>query len=210
VFYIFSCFSQYQPSNSRIMATPTTVLITGVTRGIGRTLLETYLSHPNHTVIGSVRDKTSPNSQELKTLPTAPSSSLLLIKIESSSPTDPTEAIKELQAAGINHLDIVIANAGAASAALSPLESVSVEDVTACFNTNTLGPLLLFQAVLPLLQKSKEPKFVAITSGVGSIGKLEAFGAHVAPAYGISKAGLNWLTVYVFYSDHWDGLIWGS
>lgn len=35
---------------------------------------------------------------------------------------------------------------------------------------NTLGPLILFQAVAPLLNKSENPHVSAISSGAGSLG----------------------------------------
>lgn len=182
------------------MADSTVVLITGVTRGIGKALLKSYLSRPNYVVIGSVRDKTSPAAQDLKTLPTAAGTRLLLVKIENTSATDPFEGVKEIEAAGIDHLDTVIANAGGGGSKpmLEPVESVTVEGLEESFGINTLGPVLLFQAVRPLLQKSeKSPRFVPVSSAAGSIGLIEAAGSHVVAAYGIAKAGLNWFTVYV-------------
>ncbi|KAK9235581.1 NAD(P)-binding protein [Lipomyces kononenkoae] len=180
------------------MADSTVVLITGVSRGIGRTFVETYLLRPNHIVIGSVRDKTAPYVQELESLSVAKGSRLVLIKIESASFTDPAEAIKDLEADGIDHIDMVIANAGGSGEKpFIPLDIVGADNVTDVFNVNTLGPLVLHQAILPFLQKSKAPKWVSVTSAAGSIGKLDAFQAHVVPAYGIAKAGLNWMTVLV-------------
>ncbi|KAK9428008.1 NAD(P)-binding protein [Lipomyces doorenjongii] len=186
------------------MADSTVVLITGVSRGIGKTLLETYLLRPYHIVIGSVRDKTAPNAQELETLPAAEGSRLLLIKIESTSFTDPAVAIKDLEAAGIDHIDVVIANAGGAGEmAFIPMDLVGVDTVTDVFNVNTLGPLVLYQAVRALLQKSKVPKWVSVTSAAGSIGNLESFQAHVVPAYGLAKASLNWVTVAAHSANKW-------
>ncbi|KAK9350338.1 NAD(P)-binding protein [Lipomyces doorenjongii] len=157
------------------MADSIVVLITGVSRGIGKTLLETYLLRPYHIVIGSVRDKTAPNAKN------------------STSFTDPAVAMKDLEAAGIDHIDVVIANAGGAGEmAFIPMDLVGVDTMTDVFNVNTLGPLVLYQAVRALLQKSKVPKWVSVTSAAGSIGNLEAFQAHVVPAYGLAKASLNW------------------
>ncbi|KAK3353909.1 hypothetical protein B0T25DRAFT_569092 [Lasiosphaeria hispida] len=155
------------------MATDSTVVfITGAGRGIGKTLVQTYLLRPNHTIIGSVRDKTSPNAQELQGLPTAAGTRLLL------------------------HVDVVIANAGGSGSRgdVVPLELVDAKAVTDCFTVNTLGPLLLFQAVRPLLQRSgKSPAWVAITSAVGSVGNMEAFGAHAA------HSGNKWLVAFVVH-----------
>lgn len=179
------------------MSDSTVIFLTGANRGLGKGLVQKYLLRPNHTVIGSVRDKTSSVADELKKLPTAAGSRLLLVKIESTSPADPAEAIKDLQAAGIDHLDIVIANAGGVTGrTVTPVDTVSKEELTESFNINTLGPVFLFQAVKPLLQKSKSPVWVAVTSATGSIGGMEAFGTHNLSAYGIAKAGLNWFTMY--------------
>lgn len=164
--------------------------------GIGRSLAEAFLSRPNHTVIGSVRDKTSTTAEELKASAVAEGSRLVLVKIDGTDLADPEEAIEEAKNAGVDHIDIAISVVGGASG-LSPLDKVTPEEVTGAFNLNALGPLRLYQAAKPLLDASKAPKWVAITSAVGSIGNMETFKAHVAPAYGIGKAGLNWMTVYV-------------
>lgn len=74
--------------------------------------MQTYPLRPNTTVIGSVRDKTPSNAEDLKALPRAEGSRLLLVKIESASPADPFEAVKELEAAGIDLVDVAIASAG--------------------------------------------------------------------------------------------------
>ncbi|KAK9327026.1 hypothetical protein V1520DRAFT_349939 [Lipomyces starkeyi] len=61
------------------MSDSTIVLITGASRSLGKALVQTYLSRPNHIVVGSVRDKASPNAQELNTLPPAAGSRLFLV-----------------------------------------------------------------------------------------------------------------------------------
>jgi NAD(P)-dependent dehydrogenase (short-subunit alcohol dehydrogenase family) len=127
-------------------------------------------------------------------LPTATGSKLFLVSIESTSATDPRKAVEEIQAAGINHLDIVIANAGACPS-MVPLDTVDIKDVIDAFNVNTVGPIRLFQAVKPLLEKSSSPKWVSVSSAVGSITNQEVHKASFLGAYGVSKAALNWFTV---------------
>lgn len=117
------------------------------------------------------------------------------MSIESTSTTDPSAAVKDIEAAGINHLDLVIANAGICPAP-TPLSAVDPKDVSAAFNINAVGPLVLFQAVRPLLEKSpNSPKWLTISTGAASITRLEAHGAHGVPGYAIGKAGTNWFTV---------------
>ncbi|EPE35690.1 NAD(P)-binding Rossmann-fold containing protein [Glarea lozoyensis ATCC 20868] len=157
------------------------VMITGINRGIGHALATAYLLQPNCTVIGSIRDDTTPEAAKLLAIPKGDGSRLLLVKIESSSPTDASSAVRKIEAAGINHIDILIANAGV-SPPLQPIETVSLDDMASTFNVNTLGPLALYQVCHSMLQNSKNPKFVPITSAAGSIGGMERGGTFVAPA----------------------------
>jgi norsolorinic acid ketoreductase len=60
------------------------------------------------------------------------------------------------------------------------------------FEANTIGPMLLFQAVLPLLEAAPKPVFVVLPSAFASIGDMDK---HQFPnlAYGASKAAANFL-----------------
>ena len=64
--------------------------------GLGKALLEAYLARPHHIVVGSVRDKSTPEAQALLGLSPAEGSKLLLVKIDNQSVTDAIEAAKEL------------------------------------------------------------------------------------------------------------------
>lgn len=66
------------------------------------------------------------------------------------------------------------------------------------FAVNTVGPVVLFQAVLPLLLKKAAadvaaPKFVTVGSSAGSIGGMEQRPFPNA-AYAPSKAAVHYLT----------------
>jgi len=56
--------------------------------------------------------------------------------------------------------------------------------------TNTIGPLLVTQAFLPLLRHSAAARVINVSSAVG---RLTGMGTSV-PAYGISKTALNGMT----------------
>lgn len=128
-------------------------------------------------------------------MPTATGSRLLLVTFESTSATDVSKAVKDIEAAGISHLDLVVANAGTCPVP-TPLSTVDVKDVTDAFNVNTVGPIILFQALRSLLGKSKgSPKWVSVSSAAASLDRLEVHGAASVPAYGISKAAMNWFTL---------------
>ena len=95
---------------------------------------------------------------------------------------------------GIDTLDVVIANAGIAEVYPRAADA-SMADVREHFEVNTLGPLALFQACLPLLEKSKnkQGKFVAVSTSAASIGGMELRPIPNS-VYGPSKAALNYLT----------------
>ena len=91
-----------------------------------------------------------------------------------------------------HHLDVLVNNAGIL---LEKDESV-LEITPAIFETtlrtNALGPLLVAQAFKSLLQKSRAPRIVNVSSGSG---QLTDGADGWAPAYSISKTALNGVTV---------------
>ncbi|EMR68032.1 putative aflatoxin biosynthesis ketoreductase nor-1 protein [Eutypa lata UCREL1] len=113
------------------------------------------------TVIGSVRDETAPTVVELKNKTPAKGSKLLLVHIEITSPEDSKKAAAAVEAAGIDHVDIIIANAGGNRFPALPIETIPNEDLVWAFQTNAAGPLGLFQSFRHLLQKSTSPKALA-------------------------------------------------
>ncbi|RJE21984.1 aflatoxin biosynthesis ketoreductase nor-1 [Aspergillus sclerotialis] len=149
------------------MANPNTIyLITGANRGIGRGLTSAFLARPNTTVIAAVRDPSHPTSQSLHSLPTESSSKLIAVKIDCASPTDPQAAVDHLQDQGVTRVDVVIANAGI-SKDYSRVHEVPIHTLKEHIDVNALGPVCLFQAVYPLLQKSNQPTFIGVGSRLG-------------------------------------------
>lgn len=97
------------------MADPTIVLITGANRGIGKGLLAKFLAKPDHIVIAGNRSPEDETSKALASLPTANGTKLIVVKIDATVADDPTKAVDKLKEShGIDHLDIVVANAGIA------------------------------------------------------------------------------------------------
>ena len=147
----------------------TTVLITGANRGLGKGLLERYLKLPNHIVIAANRNPPHATSQEFSKLPTAEGSKLITLKIDARVWQDAAVAVEELKGQGIQHLDIVIANAGVAYCWPTVAE-LKETDFVAHIEPNVYGVVSLFQAVRPLLQRStKEPIFAAMGTTAGSL-----------------------------------------
>ena len=198
--------------------------------GIGLALTIQLLERPNTTVIATRRTGStlaiSPHDLSSHVHPT---SRMLLMTLDDDDANDETTnnnityddddekkdtgiatLRNRLEANGITHLDVVVANAGGSSGFKDILSTVDPDkDLLYDFRVNAVLPLKLFQAVSPLLFSSSVPagddgtstsssgsnppkKWIYITSSVGSIGSLgeESF---PSTAYGMSKAAGNWL-----------------
>lgn len=172
-----------------------TYLITGATRGLGLALVQNYALQPDTVVVAATRDPKHASAVALTKLPTAKSSSVIVVKIESDSPTDAQAAVADLASQGITSLDVVIANAGIANT-FPLVHEAEPKDMLEHYSVNVVGPVLLFKAVRSLLleaAKTREPKFIAISSLVGTIAGMEMMPIPNA-AYGTSKAALNFIT----------------
>lgn len=147
---------------------PTIVLISGANRGLGRGLASIYLSRPNHIVIAANRDPSDSSTNSMALLPKGEGSKLIIVKIDSKSESDATAAIKEVEAQGIDHLDIVIANAGIANLFPS-VEDAKISDIMDHMSVNLYGVILLYQATIDLLRKSANPKWLTMGSSAGRL-----------------------------------------
>ncbi|EAU32672.1 predicted protein [Aspergillus terreus NIH2624] len=169
------------------------VLVTGANRGIGRGLVAHYLTQPDTTVIGTVRDISSEKAKELNALSKGPGSGLIIVSLNADNPSSAAEAASEIQTQHhIDHIDVVIANAGICNH-WGPVLEMTDSDVLSHFEVNTLGPLRLFKAVAPLLQKASTPKFVYISTLLASIHEIENIPSFTTTAYGMSKVAGNYL-----------------
>lgn len=147
----------------------TIVLISGCNRGLGKGLMELYLAKQNHTVIAANRDPTAASSKDLSSLPIGTGSRLIVVKVDASNETDALQAVKTLATEhDINHIDIVIANAGV-SYIWPTVADLKTADLQSHMVPNVFGVVWLYQATLPLLLKSSNPKWITMGSGAGSI-----------------------------------------
>lgn len=180
-------------------------LVTGANRGIGRGLSDIILSRPNTTLVALVRDPNHPTSQSLAgNASGAANTRVIILPYDATSETSALDAVETLRSTHkMTAIDTVIANAGQIMAS-GPTATLSIADFNAHIATNCTGPLLLFQATLALLQAAStsansKPKFIAISSAIGSTTLIPKH-LHVStPAYGAAKAAMNHLMHRIAY-----------
>ncbi|KAG4413000.1 hypothetical protein IFR04_013859 [Cadophora malorum] len=152
-----------------------TYLITGAGRGIGKGILSALMTRPNTTIIAAVRD-TSTATNSLSTVPVGKDSKIIIVKLDATIDTDPSTAVEILKSKhNISKIDVLLSNAGL-------LDGIA---------RYTFMPLLLL---------SPSPKFLVITSSIGSITDMEKYPVPFF-AYGISKAAANYLVRKVAFEN---------
>lgn len=119
------------------------------------------------------------------------SSTVSFIEIDVSKLESIHHAAEELSGQS-DRLDVLVNNAGILLDDDKDVMSISPETLETTLRTNTLGPLLVSQAFVPLLKKSAAPRIVNVSSGGG---QLTDSADGWAPAYCISKTALNGVTV---------------
>lgn len=184
-------------ANQNTMATNTVYVITGGNRGIGLGLVKSLLARPSTTVIASVRNREAAASLEAEDVSLGAGSQLHVAILDFSLAMPPAEMLEAIEAAtAVDHIDVLINNAGSCPP-MSIATQTSAEDMRAAFKTNTIAPLMVFQALWPLLQRAKTgaSKVIMVTSTVGGIGYQEPL---PGGAYGPSKAALKGGNSYQF------------
>ncbi|XP_027766955.1 uncharacterized protein LOC114073396 [Empidonax traillii] len=181
------------------------VLVTGANRGIGLGLVQHLLALPKppQWVFAGCRDPKGKQAQELQKL-ASKHPNLVIIPLEVANPTSiKAAAAKVGEHLGGSGLNLLINNAGIAK--VTKIENETLEDMTELYTTNTIGPLLMGQAFLPLLKKAAQESpisglscskaaIVNMSSKGGSITCIEGWEVMHYTSYRCSKAALNMLS----------------
>jgi NAD(P)-dependent dehydrogenase (short-subunit alcohol dehydrogenase family) len=164
---------------------PETYLITGANRGIGLALTKNLLAQGDR-VFAACREPQK--AEELKALGTT--GLLEIVELAVDSEDSVKKAVKTV-GAKTSSLDVLINNAGIMpDPSGGRLESLDLQKCRDAFEVNSLSPVRVTQAFLPLLKQGKNPRVLHMTSGLGS---LESGGSRYY-AYSPSKAALNMFT----------------
>ncbi|KAJ5467893.1 hypothetical protein N7475_005645 [Penicillium sp. IBT 31633x] len=169
-------------------------LVTGSSRGLGLALITRLATLPKTevgTIIAAVRQD---DSAQLNEIANNSSWRVQTVKLDVTDDSSVKEAVgevgRQLQGKG---LDYLVNNAGVADWSPTGLEEMN--NLNETFNVNVMGPHLVSRAFLPLLRKGEKKTVINISTTMGSISMAEAFRSLPSPAYKISKAALNMLTV---------------
>lgn len=87
-------------------------------------------------------------------------------------------------------LDILVNNAGVLIDSSDSLLNTKIDTLRKTMDTNLTGPLLLCQALIPLMQQHNYGRVVNVSSGAGQLSDMTSG----YPSYRISKTALNALT----------------
>ncbi|XP_064016720.1 C-signal-like isoform X2 [Pogoniulus pusillus] len=181
------------------------VLVTGANRGIGLGLVQHFLAMPSPPkwVFAGCREPKGQRAQELQNL-ASKHPNLVIVPLEVSDPASIKAAAarvgEHLEGSGLN---LLINNA--AIARIIALQEETLETMRQLYTTNTIGPMLLGQAFLPLLKKAAQESpgagmscsraaIINMSSAGGSIGNTLGWDLMQVVSYRCSKAALNMLT----------------
>jgi NAD(P)-dependent dehydrogenase (short-subunit alcohol dehydrogenase family) len=162
---------------------PQTILVTGANKGIGLEICR-QLAQQNHRVILSARSGQR-GENAIKTL-AAEGLKVEFLLLDTADESSILRAARELKQR-IPALHVLINNAAILDIWQGTILNAKAAEIRDCFLTNTLGPILLTQALLPLLEAGKPSRVINVSSQLGSVQNMTDGWA----GYGISKAALN-------------------
>lgn len=171
----------------------TLALVSGANRGIGLAIA-TGLAQQGVEVLLGCRDtnkgEVACSALRAKGLQVRP------VELDTTSALSVSK-LADLITQGYGYLDILVNNAGIA---LDYDQTITAADrLRRTMAVNVLGPILLTEAMISLLETSEKPRIVNVSSELASFGlrsnQLWAYAKFDMPIYQASKAALNSLTI---------------
>jgi NAD(P)-dependent dehydrogenase (short-subunit alcohol dehydrogenase family) len=162
------------------------IVVTGGNRGIGLEICRQLAGRGAEVIL------TARNPEAGREAMKALAGRNLAVRFHALDVTDPASimSLRDFLGRTFARVDALINNAGIIAKDEAGGLEVKLSTVRETLETNTLAPLFLAQTLLPLLKKSKTPRIVNVSSGMGALSSMA--GDHAA--YRISKAALNAVT----------------
>jgi NAD(P)-dependent dehydrogenase (short-subunit alcohol dehydrogenase family) len=168
----------------------TITLITGGNRGLGFESARRLKEDHGHKVYIGARSEASGKEAATKL-------GVEWVQVDVTKDDSVKAAVKTIEEKE-GKLDVLVNNSGIVGATKSA-EEISAEDVLATYETNIFGVVRMTSAFLPLLKKSDNPVIVNVSSGLGSLERVQDTsrieGTFVNIPYNSSKSALNMITV---------------
>ena len=161
-------------------------LVTGANKGIGFEVVRQML-RLGYRVFLAARNAEAGRAAAGKL---SADGSVTFLELDVSDPASIRRAAEEFSREA-ERLDVLVNNAGIALDEDEAALTVTPEIFETTVRTNTLGPWLVAQAFVPLLEKSDAPRIVNVSS---SAGQLDGGADGWSPAYCVSKTALNGVT----------------
>jgi NAD(P)-dependent dehydrogenase (short-subunit alcohol dehydrogenase family) len=158
-------------------------LVTGANRGLGLEFTRQLLARGDRVVASCRRPA---EATALQALGAAHPGQLHVLALAVDSEPGRRAFAREV-ADLFEGLELLVNNAGmlASREQFGEVDAAVLQQTLA---TNTVAPLMLVQALAPLLQRGVRARVLNISSQLGSIAQADGF---YTPTYRISKAGLN-------------------
>jgi NADP-dependent 3-hydroxy acid dehydrogenase YdfG len=155
-----------------------TILITGASSGFGRLTAET-LRNSGHKVFAGFRSNDGRKKQVADELR---EKNIEILKLDVTDQGSVDSAIAQLLEKSNNELDVVVNNAGVASAGIS--EAFTPEQIRQLFEVNVFGVQRVLRATLPVLRAKRRGLVINVGSILGRI-TLPFFGLYGASKYAV-------------------------
>lgn len=162
------------------------ILVTGANRGLGLEFVRQLLARGDR-VLAACRQPGK--ALALTGLAAAHPGHLHILPLDLDNERSITGLAREVGALA-DALDALINNAGVLVSG-ERYGSISAQSLADSFASNVIGPMLLCQALSPLLQNVINAKVMNVSSRLGSLAATTGFST---PSYAISKAALNMAT----------------
>ena len=179
-------------------------LVTGANQGIGLQIAKDLVAHGFIVLVGS--RNLERGEAAAKTI----NGNARALQFDVTDQASIAAAVKRIREE-LGRLDVLVNNAAISNTTKQPgtplteyaksvrPSNVSIDEVRAVWETNVFGPLLVYQAMLPLLREAPAARIVNVSSGVGSLtrnsDKAYPYRSFFGPTYPGSKTALNAMTL---------------
>ncbi|MDJ0776408.1 MAG: SDR family NAD(P)-dependent oxidoreductase [Gammaproteobacteria bacterium] len=170
------------------MSTAKVALVTGGNRGMGLETCRALAALDFQVLLGS-RDLDA----GIEAAATIGGDRVEPVKLDLGNPAD-IDAVAQVIASNFGQLDVLINNAGimidGEGGHSSAIVDADIDVIERTLRVNTLAPIMLINALLPLMARVDDARIVNISSGMGQLCDMDGGN----PGYRLSKVALNAVT----------------